>query len=79
MKVFEGRFLQPGSKSVVMAALDKARPNLPVKPLPKKAAAAEKEEKAVRGTKAAANSKNAVKKVSVGFLFCMFAQLETIF
>lgn len=29
--------LKPGSKSVVLAALDKSRPNLPVKPLPKKA------------------------------------------
>ncbi|XP_048511351.1 protein mini spindles isoform X1 [Athalia rosae] len=28
--------LKPGSKSVVLAALDKSRPNLPVKPLPKK-------------------------------------------
>ncbi|XP_015517850.2 protein mini spindles isoform X1 [Neodiprion lecontei] len=30
--------LKPGSKSVVLAALEKARPNLPVKPLPKKQA-----------------------------------------
>lgn len=29
--------MQPGSKSVVQAALDKARPNLPVQPLPSKA------------------------------------------
>ncbi|XP_045778443.1 protein mini spindles isoform X2 [Maniola jurtina] len=29
--------LKPGSKSVVQAALDKARPNLPVQPLPSKA------------------------------------------
>lgn len=27
--------LKPGSKTAVMAALDKARPNLPIKPLPK--------------------------------------------
>lgn len=55
-----------------MAALDKARPNLPVKPLPKKAsAAAEKEDKAVRGTKAVGNAKNAVKKVSVDFIFAL--------
>lgn len=54
-----------------MAALDKARPNLPVKPLSKKASAAsEKEDKAVRGTKAVANSKNAVKKVSSFSISC---------
>ncbi|XP_015596923.1 protein mini spindles isoform X2 [Cephus cinctus] len=29
--------LKPGSKTVVLAALDKSRPNLPLKPLPKKA------------------------------------------
>lgn len=60
-----------------MAALDKARPNLPVKPLPKKgAAASEKEDKAVRGTKAVASSKNAVKKVGVFFNFaCVFFNL----
>lgn len=58
----------------MMAALDKARPNLPVKPLPNKKGAAEKEEKTVRGTKAAANSKNAVKKVSVFNSFaCVFS------
>lgn len=51
-----------------MAALDKARPNLPVKPLPKKTATSDREDKAVRGTKAAANAKNTVKKVSVFFL-----------
>lgn len=52
-----------------MAALDKARPNLPAKPLPKKSSAtSEREEKTVRGSKAVANSKNAVKKVSLSFI-----------
>lgn len=53
--------LKPGSKAAVMAALEKVRPNLPAKPLPKSKSPPEKEEKAVRGTKPAANSKNAVK------------------
>lgn len=53
--------LKPGSKTAVVAALDKARPNLPIKPLPTKKAEP-KEEKTVRGTKPVANSKNAVKK-----------------
>ncbi|XP_056629748.1 protein mini spindles isoform X2 [Diorhabda sublineata] len=51
--------LKPGSKTVVLAALEKVRPNLPVKPLPTKKA--EKEDKAVRGTKPVASGKNAVK------------------
>lgn len=51
--------LKPGSKTVILTALEKARPNLPVKPLPTKKA--EKEDKAVRGTKPVANAKNAVK------------------
>lgn len=56
--------LKPGSKAVITAALEKVRPNLPVKALPKKSVA-EKEEKAVRGTKPVTNSKNAVRpKVS---------------
>lgn len=62
-----------------MAALDKARPNLPLKPLPKKASAtSEKEDKAVRGTKPVANSKNAVKKVSVTSIFfaCFLVSLK---
>lgn len=53
--------LKPGSKTAVLAALEKVRPNLPAKPLPKIKALPEKEEKAVRGSKPAANSKNAVK------------------
>ncbi|XP_066151261.1 protein mini spindles [Euwallacea fornicatus] len=52
--------LKPGSKTVVMTALEKARPNLPTKPLPKKVPIAE--EKTVRGTKAVPNKQNAVKK-----------------
>ncbi|CAH1174022.1 unnamed protein product [Phaedon cochleariae] len=51
--------LKPGSKTVVLTALEKVRPNLPAKPLPKKAP--EKEEKALRGTKPVANAKTAVK------------------
>ncbi|KAJ8937292.1 hypothetical protein NQ318_020342 [Aromia moschata] len=53
--------LKPGSKNAIIAALEKVRPNLPVKPLPKKQAPPEKEDKAVRGTKAASNSKNTIK------------------
>ncbi|XP_050293470.1 protein mini spindles isoform X2 [Anthonomus grandis grandis] len=53
--------LKPGSKTTVMAALDKARPSLPVKPLPKKANAAI-EEKPTKGTgKAAASKQNTAK------------------
>ncbi|CAG9764905.1 unnamed protein product [Ceutorhynchus assimilis] len=51
--------VKPSSKTVVTAALEKARPNLPVKPLPKKASATE--EKTVKGTKPVANKQNAVK------------------
>uniref|UniRef100_A0A1Y1JZU4 TOG domain-containing protein n=2 Tax=Photinus pyralis TaxID=7054 RepID=A0A1Y1JZU4_PHOPY len=56
--------LKPGSKTVVVAALDKARPNLPAKPLPKPKQSSP-EDKAVRGTKPVANSKNAVKPKGV--------------
>ncbi|VEN60708.1 unnamed protein product, partial [Callosobruchus maculatus] len=52
--------LKPGSKNVVVANLDKVRPNLPVTALPKKQSI-EKEDKTVRGTKPSANAKNAVK------------------
>ncbi|XP_025832925.1 protein mini spindles-like [Agrilus planipennis] len=45
--------LKPGSKTTIVAALDKARPNLPIKPLPKAKASEEKENKVVRGTKSA--------------------------
>lgn len=54
--------LKPGSKAVITAALEKVRPNLPVKALPKKPSA-EREDKAVRGTKPVTNSKNARQKV----------------
>ncbi|CAB3232167.1 unnamed protein product [Arctia plantaginis] len=49
--------LKPGSKTVVQAALDKARPNLPVQPLPTKA---KKEEQ--RGVKSAGALKKEEKK-----------------
>lgn len=52
--------LKQGSKAVVVAVLDKVRPNLPEKPLPK-LKQSPIQEKAVRGTKPVANSKNAVK------------------
>ncbi|KAF5301408.1 hypothetical protein FQA39_LY02137 [Lamprigera yunnana] len=52
--------LKPGSKTVVVAALDKARPNLPEKALPK-IKSSPVEEKVVRGTKPVASSKNGVK------------------
>lgn len=51
--------VKPSSKTVVTAALEKARPNLPAKPLPKKAPPPE--EKTVKGTKPVANKQNAVK------------------
>lgn len=53
-----------------MAILEKVRPNLPVKPLPtnkKQSAVENKEDKAVRGTKAVATSKNAVKTKVLSF------------
>lgn len=56
--------VKPSSKNVVMAALEKARPNLPVKPLPKKASALD--EKTVKGTKPVANKQNAVKAKASG-------------
>ncbi|XP_052744603.1 protein mini spindles [Bicyclus anynana] len=49
--------LKPGSKSVVQAALDKARPNLPVQPLPSKA---KKEES--KGVKSAGALKKEAEK-----------------
>ncbi|XP_030764641.1 protein mini spindles isoform X1 [Sitophilus oryzae] len=51
--------LKPGSKTVVIAALEKARPNLPVKPLPKKVAPLE--EKTVKGTRPVSTKQNAAK------------------
>ncbi|XP_028170913.1 protein mini spindles [Ostrinia furnacalis] len=52
--------LKPGSKSVVQAALDKARPNLPVQPLPTKS---KKDEP--RGVKSAGALKKEAEKKSV--------------
>ncbi|KAL3267282.1 hypothetical protein HHI36_011413 [Cryptolaemus montrouzieri] len=57
--------LKPGSKNVIIALLEKVRPNLPAKPLPKNPAP-DKEVKSVRGTKPVANAKNAVKPKSAG-------------
>lgn len=54
--------LKPGAKTAVMQCLDKARPNLPVKPLPSRKQDEEKPDKVVRGTRPVATSKNAVKK-----------------
>ncbi|RZC32556.1 cytoskeleton-associated protein 5 [Asbolus verrucosus] len=59
--------LKPSSKQGIMISLEKVRPNLPVKPLPKKPTV-EKEDKVVKGTKAVANSKNAVKPKGSGTL-----------
>ncbi|XP_045478875.1 protein mini spindles isoform X2 [Harmonia axyridis] len=55
--------LKPGSKNVIVALLEKVRPNLPVKALPKMPPP-EKEVKSVKGTKPVANAKNAVKPKS---------------
>ncbi|KAL1502287.1 hypothetical protein ABEB36_007453 [Hypothenemus hampei] len=54
--------VKPGSRSTVVTALEKQRPNLPMKPLPKKTSP--EEEKVVRGTKPVANKQNAVKAKS---------------
>ncbi|CAG9862957.1 unnamed protein product [Phyllotreta striolata] len=57
--------LKPGSKAVVLVALDKARPNLPVKPLPptkEKVVKKEKEAKTTRESKPA--SKKPASKAS---------------
>lgn len=50
--------LKPGSKTVIVAALEKVRPNLPVKALPKKL---EKEDKVVKGGKQVINTKTTVR------------------
>ncbi|XP_074041153.1 protein mini spindles-like isoform X1 [Leptinotarsa decemlineata] len=52
--------LKPASKNGIVAALEKVRPNLPARPAPKKQTS-DGAEKAVRGTKPVANTKNAVK------------------
>ncbi|XP_071643759.1 protein mini spindles-like isoform X2 [Temnothorax longispinosus] len=55
--------LKPGSRTVVIAALDKARPSLPIKPLPKKELSDDniqkgaKGAKVVKGVKSGASSK----------------------
>ena len=55
--------LKPGSKSVILAALDKSRPNLPVKPLPtkKQTAADEPAQKTVKSGGAVKAAKSVVK------------------
>ncbi|KAK9876516.1 hypothetical protein WA026_013890 [Henosepilachna vigintioctopunctata] len=58
--------LKPGSKNVIMALLEKVRPNLPVKPLPKNPVPEKEVAKTVRGSKPAPNAKNAVKPKSAG-------------
>lgn len=50
--------LKPGSKNVIVTSLEKVRPNLPVKALPKKI---EKEDKVVKSGKQIPNSKNTVR------------------
>lgn len=61
-----------------MAALDKVRPNLPIKPLPKNKQQAPVEDKAVRGTKPVATSKNAVKP-KVRLQICVLIQNSVIY
>lgn len=53
--------LKPGSRTVVLAALDKSRPNLPIKPLPKKQASEESTQKVVKSAGALKASKAVVK------------------
>ncbi|XP_076663727.1 msps cytoskeleton-associated protein 5 isoform X2 [Andrena cerasifolii] len=53
--------LKPGSRTVVLAALDKSRPSLPVKPLPKRQAPDESNQKAVKSGGALKAAKAVVK------------------
>lgn len=53
--------LKPGSRTVVLAALDKCRPNLPIKPLPKKQAPKENNQKIVKSAGALKAAKAVVK------------------
>ncbi|XP_043263019.1 protein mini spindles [Colletes gigas] len=53
--------LKPGSRTVVLAALDKSRPNLPIKPLPKKQSPGESSQKVVKSAGALKASKAVVK------------------
>ncbi|KAK1119716.1 hypothetical protein K0M31_013134 [Melipona bicolor] len=53
--------LKPGSRTVVLAALDKSRPNLPMKPLPKKQSLKENNQKVVKSAGALKAAKAVVK------------------
>ncbi|XP_026670191.1 protein mini spindles isoform X2 [Ceratina calcarata] len=53
--------LKPGSRTVVLTALEKSRPNLPIKPLPSKKPAAEGNQKVVKSGGAVNASKATVK------------------
>ncbi|XP_031837843.1 msps cytoskeleton-associated protein 5 isoform X2 [Nomia melanderi] len=53
--------LKPGSRTVVLAALDKSRPNLPMKPLPKKQPVEESNRKVVKSAGAVKAAKTVVK------------------
>ncbi|XP_034182971.1 msps cytoskeleton-associated protein 5 isoform X1 [Osmia lignaria lignaria] len=53
--------LKPGSRTVVLTALDKSRPNLPIKPLPKKPPPEESNQKVVKSAGAMKASKAVVK------------------
>ncbi|XP_043507274.1 protein mini spindles [Frieseomelitta varia] len=53
--------LKPGSRTVVLAALDKSRPNLPMKPLPKKQPPKENNQKVVKSAGALKAAKAVVK------------------
>ncbi|XP_076624650.1 msps cytoskeleton-associated protein 5 [Colletes latitarsis] len=53
--------LKPGSRTVVLAALDKSRPNLPIKPLPKKQPPGENSQKVVKSAGVLKASKAVVK------------------
>jgi hypothetical protein len=70
-------FLQTGSRTVIIAALDKVRPNLPDKPLPPKKTGAAVDvdddmepNKVVRGGGARAASGKNAPKGKVSFLSC---------
>ncbi|CAK9796545.1 Protein mini spindles [Anthophora plagiata] len=53
--------LKPGSRTVVLAALDKSRPSLPIKPLPKKQAPEESNQKVVKSAGAVKAAKTVSK------------------
>ncbi|KOC71291.1 Cytoskeleton-associated protein 5 [Habropoda laboriosa] len=53
--------LKPGSRTVVLAALDKSRPNLPMKPLPKKQVPEENNQKVVKSAGALKATKTVAK------------------